>query len=42
VVGHSKATGHHFTIAKSGGGAPTRSCVPVGKGGCPTGGATDW
>jgi type IV pilus assembly protein PilA len=42
VVGHSKATGHNFTIAKTGGGSPTRSCTPVGKGGCPSGGATDW
>ena len=42
VVGHSKASGHNFTIKKTAGGAPTRSCTPVGKGGCPTGGATDW
>jgi type IV pilus assembly protein PilA len=42
VVGHSKASGHNFTITKTAGGAPTRSCTPVGKGGCPSGGATDW
>jgi type IV pilus assembly protein PilA len=42
VIGHSKASGHHFTIKKTAGGAPARSCVPVGKGGCPSTGATDW
>jgi len=42
VVGHSKASGHDFTIEKTGGGAPTRSCTPVDEGGCPSGGATDW
>jgi type IV pilus assembly protein PilA len=42
VVGHSKASGHNFTIEKTGGGSPTRSCVPVGKGACPSTGATDW
>jgi type IV pilus assembly protein PilA len=42
VVGHSQASGHNFTIKKTAGGAPTRSCVPVGKGACPSTGATDW
>ena len=42
AVGHSKASGHHFTIKKTAGGSPTRSCVPVGKGACPSTGATDW
>ena len=40
----SKATNggaHEFTIAKTNTGT-VRSCVPVGKGGCPTGGAADW
>ena len=37
VTGHSKA-GHDFVITKTGGGAPTRSCTPTGKGGCPSSG----
>jgi type IV pilus assembly protein PilA len=41
VVGHAKS-GHDFTITKTGGTAPSRSCSPVGKGGCPSGGATNW
>jgi type IV pilus assembly protein PilA len=41
VVGNSKS-GNKFTITKTGGGAPTRKCTTVGKGGCPSGGATDW
>jgi hypothetical protein len=40
VVGNSKS-GNKFTIAKSGG-TVSRSCTTVGKGGCPSGGATDW
>ena len=38
VVGHSKSA-NNFTIAKSGGGAPTRSCDTTGKGGCPSTGS---
>ncbi len=30
-----------FTIKRTGGNT-TRSCTPVGKGGCPSGGATNW
>ena len=38
AIGHSKS-GNNFTIAKSGGGAPTRSCTTTGKGGCPANGS---
>jgi type IV pilus assembly protein PilA len=38
IVGHSKS-GNDFTITKTGGGAPTRSCSSGGTGGCPSGGA---
>jgi type IV pilus assembly protein PilA len=37
VVGHSKS-GNDFTIAKTGGGAPTRTCTTTGEGGCPSSG----
>jgi type IV pilus assembly protein PilA len=37
VVGHSKS-GNDFTITKTGGGAPTRSCTTKGEGGCPSSG----
>jgi type IV pilus assembly protein PilA len=37
VVGHSKS-GNDFTITKTGGGAPTRSCTTTGEGGCPSDG----
>ena len=33
VTGHSRAN-HDFVIKKTGGGAPTRTCSPSGKGGC--------
>ena len=35
VVGHSKSN-NNFTIAKSGGGAPTRSCTTTSEGACPS------
>jgi type IV pilus assembly protein PilA len=41
IVGHSKS-GNNFTISKAANGAISRSCTTVGKGGCPSGGATDW
>jgi type IV pilus assembly protein PilA len=37
VVGHSKS-GNDFTITKTGGGAPTRTCTATGDGGCPSDG----
>lgn len=37
IVAHSKSGGD-FTIAKSSGGAPTRTCTPPNSGACPTGG----
>ena len=39
VVGHSKST-NDFTITKSAGGAPTRTCTTQGSGGCPS--TTGW
>ena len=46
VVAKSKAktgtTNHTFTIEKTATGETKRSCAPVGKGGCPSGGATNW
>ena len=46
VVAKSKAktggTNHTFTIQKTNTGETKRSCAPVGKGGCPSGGATNW
>ncbi len=42
IVGEAK-NGHKFTIKKTeADGKITRSCTPVGKGGCPQGGATNW
>jgi type IV pilus assembly protein PilA len=38
IVGHSKST-NNFTITKTAGGAPTRSCTTGGSGGCKTGGS---
>ncbi len=38
VIGHSKS-GNDFTITKTGGGAPTRTCTEAGEGGCPSGGS---
>ena len=38
IVGHSKS-GTDFTIDKTNGGAPTRSCTPTGQGSCPTSGS---
>lgn len=37
IVGHSKS-GNDFTITKTDGGAPTRSCTTAGDGGCRAGG----
>ena len=46
VTAKSKAktsgTNHTFTIEKTATGETKRSCAPVGKGGCPSGGATNW
>jgi type IV pilus assembly protein PilA len=42
IVGTSK-NGHTFTIKKDeSDGKITRSCTPVGKGGCPQGGTSNW
>jgi type IV pilus assembly protein PilA len=42
IVGESKSGGK-FTIKKDETtGKTSRSCTPVGKGGCPSGGATNW
>jgi type IV pilus assembly protein PilA len=41
ITATSKAkdgTNHQFIITKASGGAPTRTCTPTGKGGCPTSG----
>ena len=38
IVGHSKS-GNNFTISKSGGAAPTRSCTTTGQGSCPSSGS---
>ena len=38
IIGHSKS-GNAFTIKKTNGGAPTRSCTTTNKGGCPSSGA---
>ncbi|HEU0024945.1 MAG TPA: type II secretion system protein [Thermoleophilaceae bacterium] len=37
VVGHSESS-NKFTITKTGGGAPVRSCTAAGSGACQTGG----
>jgi type IV pilus assembly protein PilA len=37
IVGHSKS-GNNFTITKTSGGAPTRTCTTTGQGSCPTSG----
>ena len=34
VIGHSKS-GNNFTITKTAGGAPTRTCSPANTGACP-------
>ena len=38
IVGHSKS-GNNFTITKTAGGAPTRTCTTGGTGGCPSNGS---
>jgi type IV pilus assembly protein PilA len=38
IVGHSKS-GNNFTITKTGGGAPVRSCTTAGSGACPSNGS---
>jgi type IV pilus assembly protein PilA len=38
IVGHSKS-GNDFTITKTAGGAPTRTCTTGGSGGCPSNGS---
>ncbi len=38
VVGHSKS-GNNFTITKTSGGAPVRSCTTTGQGSCPSSGS---
>src|SRR4051794_2725111 len=38
IIGHSKSS-NEFTITKTGGGAPTRSCTPTNTGACPTSGS---
>jgi type IV pilus assembly protein PilA len=35
IIGHSRST-NDFTITKTGGAAPTRTCSPASKGGCPS------
>jgi type IV pilus assembly protein PilA len=37
VVGHSKS-GNNFTITKTSGGTPTRTCTTTGQGSCPSSG----
>ncbi len=37
IVGHSKSGGN-FTVSKAANGTVTRTCTPVGKGGCPSSG----
>jgi type IV pilus assembly protein PilA len=37
VIGHSQS-GNDFTITKTDGGAPTRTCTSKGNGACPSGG----
>jgi type IV pilus assembly protein PilA len=39
IEAESEASGHVFTITKVDGGAPTRTCVPTGEGGCPSNGS---
>jgi type IV pilus assembly protein PilA len=38
IVGHSKS-GNDFTIEKTNGGAPTRTCTTTGEGSCPSSGS---
>jgi type IV pilus assembly protein PilA len=38
VIGQSKS-GNDFTITKTGGGAPTRTCTSTGEAGCPSNGS---
>jgi type IV pilus assembly protein PilA len=38
IIGHSKS-GNDFTITKTAGGAPTRTCTSTGSGGCPSNGS---
>jgi type IV pilus assembly protein PilA len=38
IVGHSES-GNKFTISKTGGGAPTRTCTQTGEGACPSSGS---
>jgi type IV pilus assembly protein PilA len=38
VIGHSRSS-NDFTITKSGGGAPTRTCTSTGEAGCPSSGS---
>ena len=42
ITGHSKASSgggmHNFVITKNADGSTTRTCTPVGKGGCPSSG----
>ena len=40
IVGHSRSA-NDFTITKTNGGAPVRTCTTGGTGGCPETGATD-
>ena len=42
VVTAISISNHTFKIEKDTAGKITRSCTPVGKGGCPQGGATNW
>ena len=37
IVGHSKS-GNNFTITKTSGGTPTRTCTTTGQGSCPSSG----
>ncbi len=38
IIGHSNS-GNDFTITKTEGGAPTRTCTTTGEGGCPSNGS---
>jgi type IV pilus assembly protein PilA len=42
ITGESKSGGKFVIKKDEGTGKISRSCTPVGKGGCPSGGATNW
>jgi type IV pilus assembly protein PilA len=42
ITAKHPSSGQTFQITKNADGTFSRSCAPVGKGGCPSGGATNW